>query len=130
MKRFNTICNLGSQKLVDYELPVTEFGDSITDDSFFVPTAEALKTASGVLSEDEVRTYYDFPDGKDTGMVPPLARRKGVDMAELSQDIRRRQDEVVIAVEEAKKKQDFEKKLAEKYGKLESKKAPKPVVSE
>lgn len=116
MKRFNTICNLGEQSLVDYEIPETEFGESITDDSFFVPTAEALKTASGVLSEDEVKRYYDFPDGKDTGVAAPLARKKGVDIAELSTDVRRQQDEIISVVNKAKKDVEFKKDLEKRFG--------------
>mgnify|MGYP000043899068 CR=1 FL=1 len=128
MKRFDTICNLGDQSLVDYEIPDVEFGESITDDSFFVPTAEALKTASGVLSEDEVRRYYDFPDGKDTGIVVPLARKKGVDIAELSTDVRRQQDEIVSVVNKAKKEAEFKKDLERRYGNSVEKTAEQSVV--
>lgn len=128
MKRFNTICNLGDQSLIDYDIPDVEFGESITDDSFFVPTAEALKTASGVLSEDEVRQYYDFPDGKDTGVAPPLARKKGVDIAELSTDVRHQQDEIVSVVNKAKKEAEFKKDLKKRYGNPVEKAAEQSVV--
>lgn len=114
MKRFVTISPFG-QSTFDYELPPDEFGESVTDDSYFVPSSEAIKGLSGVLTEKEVQMYYDFPDGKDTGQEVPLARKQGVDISEVSTDIRARQDKLKKQVKDAKEREDFNRSLQEKY---------------
>ena len=64
------------------------FGESVADKSYFHPDYAIVRSATGsqtlgVPSPD----FYAFPDGKDTGADMPLAYRRGVDLAELSQEI-------------------------------------------
>lgn len=73
----------------------THFGRSCVDKSQFEPTAQALKAiragqyAQLTANSAALNMSYDYADGVDKGHQPPLARRKGVDMAELSQSILR-----------------------------------------
>ena len=43
MKRYETIDVINGSKIVDYELPVTEYTESLVDKSHFIPTQEAVK---------------------------------------------------------------------------------------
>ena len=88
MKRFISIGYFGSS-LVDYSIPKVSYDKSLTDRSHFVPSSEAIKRLStmGALTASEVSQCYDFKDGRDNGMKVPVTRSKGVDIAELSQDI-------------------------------------------
>lgn len=87
--RLNTI-NFENKLIdVDYQLPKTKFGPYIVDDSNFIPMSEAVKQlTSNVVSDSVNQQYYDFPDGKDTGISIPATRTKNCkDIAELSQQI-------------------------------------------
>lgn len=108
MKRFETIDWLNGSKIIDYELPVIEFEESITDKSHFIPMAESVKRLSvGPVSSDTIAVMYDFPDGKDTGMNVPIARKKGVDIAEVSNEIRMSQAKIKEQLKEGKKRADI-----------------------
>lgn len=108
MKRYETIDWINGSKLIDYELPVIEYDESITDKSHFIPMAESVKRLSvGPMSADTVATIYDFPDGKDNGMRVPLSRKKGIDIAEVSNEIRISQNKIKEQLQEGKKRADI-----------------------
>ncbi|MEM1986748.1 MAG: hypothetical protein QXQ24_08430 [Nitrososphaeria archaeon] len=103
---------MNGSKLIDYELPVVEYDESLTDKSHFIPMAESVKRlAVGPMSADIVATIYDFPDGKDTGMRVPLNRKKGVDIAEVSNEIRTSQNKIKEQLQEGKKRADIAKSV-------------------
>lgn len=89
MKRFKSISIFGSTleevKIPTWNKPTKRF----VDDSHFIPMSEAVKQLSKTspLSNGVIETIYDFPDGKDTGMKPPVARLRP-DLAVLSQTVR------------------------------------------
>lgn len=82
------------------------FDDSLTDPSFAHP-ASALSQALGASAAmgAAAAQFYDFPDGKDTGQELPASRRIGADLAEISQEQLRIQ-------QDAKAKQDASDKLS------------------
>lgn len=87
----------GRRFVVNYtpDLPLMEFDESQTDPSFAHPAsalAQGLKTSAayGALAKQ----FYDFNDGKDDGSAMPISRQKGVDLAEISQDVARRRADV------------------------------------
>lgn len=106
MTRFETINVISGSKTIDYELPSIEFDDSITDRSHFVPMSESVKRLKGMapVSGDTIKMMYDFPDGKDTGNAVPSSRRKSIDIAELSNDIRNEISNISTELENASKK--------------------------
>ena len=64
------------------------FGESVADKSYFRPDYAIVRAATGSSTLGAPSPeYYAFPDGKDTGADMPLAYRRGVDLAELSQEI-------------------------------------------
>ena len=95
MKRFESLILLGNNKVFEYSIPEDVFDESRTDRSHFVPTAEAVKRLAGAppIGNDVVKTIYDFPDGVDNGATVPISRNKGVDLAVLSDSVRRQQAE-------------------------------------
>lgn len=63
-----------------------EWDESIVDRSHFIPVAEALKNLEGNSAAMHADlTRFDFPDGKDNGMVLPPSRRPGADITEVQQ---------------------------------------------
>ena len=87
MKRYSTIQAVGSDAtIVEYTIPLKEFGKSLTDKSHFVPIADAVAglTAGNRAHIDDARTY-DFPDGKDDGRSFSN-RKRSRDIAEVFQD--------------------------------------------
>ena len=89
MKRYDTINLDKSMKIEEYEDPKVKYGPYIVDDSNFVPISEAIKQlANQGLSDVEMKSYYDFVDGHDTGIKIPINRtHDGKDIAEISQHI-------------------------------------------
>lgn len=76
VKRFETIDSfLGSSK-IDYEVPVcSDFGESLTDKSHFVPISEAVRTLESSMDRAHVEDgNYDFLDGRDDGRPIPSSR--------------------------------------------------------
>lgn len=61
-----------------------DFGDSKADFTAFVPTAESVRS---LPVGDIGLQHYDFPDGRDDGRQVPIGRKRGVDIAELSEEI-------------------------------------------
>lgn len=109
MRRYNTINLDKTIKIENYAEPKVNYGPYIVDDSNFVPISEAIKqlTSQG-LSEVDVKSYYDFVDGHDTGIKIPINRtHDGKDIAEISQNIMTQVSDI------ADKKMAAEKKLNE-----------------
>lgn len=108
MKRFSKITPFG-MGLQDYELPPQkDFGESLSDRRYFSPTADSVRTIS---SSALPKQYYDYPDGVDTGAPVPISRRKGVDMAVLSNVIRSQQDAIKDALDSANQKMQIHQQL-------------------
>lgn len=100
MKRWITVNPFDGSETFDYELSKKEWDDSIVDKSHFIPIAEALKNLEGNSAAMHADlTRFDFPDGRDNGMVLPPSRRPGADIAEV-------QDYVQLIDKSAKKKMD------------------------
>lgn len=79
---------------------------SIADMSSYVPNSEIMKkAAAGQVSG---KALYDFEDGKDNGMKPPVARMKGADIAEISEEIKKQQKNVKNEIDSAKAKAEAE----------------------
>lgn len=101
----------------EYSLPVTPDSEYIVDDSSFVPMKEAIKQLSAVgSSSDSLKPYYDFQDGKDTGIEIPITRTKdGKDIAEISSHIMEKVGELTEDIESQKRsikqKEEFNAKL-------------------
>ena len=106
VKRLNTFSHdIGDSK---YELPKTPDSPFIVDDSNFIPMSEAVKQLGTTpFNGDTYKGYYDFQDGKDTGIEVPINRTKnGKDIAEISSAIMEKVDDIS---EELKKQKEFEK---------------------
>lgn len=95
-----------------YEFPKTPDSTFVVDDSCFIPMAEAVaQLGSNNIGANDIKNYYDFPDGKDNGMSVPLTRTKyGKDIAEISTDIMNDINEKTEKLSKAKK--DAQKKAA------------------
>lgn len=105
MKRFVTISVFGS-KTKDFDIPTwNKKTKRIVDDSHFIPMSEAVKQLSKTspLSQGVIDVIYDFPDGKDTGMKPPVARLRP-DLAVLSQEVRAQNEQLSKDVSKAQQK--------------------------
>ena len=81
--------------------------DSITDTTFYTPVGSMVRKLN---AQDKVSflndpTYYDFPDGKDTGATIPISRYPDTDMAELSQAVRRDSEQVEAEIKKEIKRQ-------------------------
>lgn len=94
--------------LYDDELSFKHFGKSLVDRSHFVPTVD-LTANTGNLTESD-RVYYDFPDGKDTGLKVPRISR-GKDIAEIIVEARESKSDVDKAISDAKSEKDYEDKI-------------------
>lgn len=91
-------------QFVDISVNTTEFDESIADKSYFHPSSEIARIASSVPSGAPVsETAYMFPDGVDSGIDMPIALRKGVDLAELSQAQQNMERQLKESLEEAGK---------------------------
>lgn len=108
MKRFTQISPFG-MSVKDYEIPPQkDFGESLADKRYFSPTADSVRTIS---SSSLPKQFYDYPDGVDTGAPVPIARRKGVDMAVLSNVIRSEQNAIKEALDSANQKMQLHQQL-------------------
>ena len=86
MKRWITINPFDGSQTFDYDLPKKVWDESIVDKSHFIPIAEALKNLEGnSASMHADLTRFDFPNGKDNGMVIPPSRRPGADLTEIQE---------------------------------------------
>lgn len=107
--RYNTISALPNvMKLHDYSFNTSsKFADSLADRTNFVPLSEQIKSLDksgrGLSKAGDVgdSRFYDFPDGKDTGISVPVSRRKGADLAEISVSVRKDSKKISDAVSAA-----------------------------
>ena len=93
----------------EYELPVTPDTPYVIDDSSFVPMSEAVKQLGHVNSDgSDYSGYYDFADGEDTGIEIPITRTKqGQDIAEISNHIMNKVNDISEEVIKAKEFEEF-----------------------
>lgn len=105
---FNVISSLpGRMKIIEIEVKPKKFDESIVDKSCFSPLSEQLKILQP-MTPSEREQHFDFPDGKDDGRRAPLPR--GSDIAELSNDIRQKQEKVAQEVKKAEEQMQRELK--------------------
>lgn len=123
MKRYITINSVVGSELFDYDITYDVFDESVTDFSYFIPRSEAIKTITGNLSSSDIDGNYDFPDGRDSGAKVPVSRQRGVDLAILSEELRRADKAVSDAVSDAKR----EAKLKARLEKISSGSSDSPV---
>lgn len=76
VKRFKTINSFEGSVKEDYEIPFcSEFGESLTDKSHFVPVSEAVRTLESSMDRAHIEDgNYDFSDGVDDGRSIPSSR--------------------------------------------------------
>ncbi|QCS36968.1 hypothetical protein [Tortoise microvirus 36] len=87
---------------------------SETDPSYFVPTAEAVKTINTApLSPSEIARFYDFKNGKDNGSPVPLSRKRGLDLADISEAKNRAEAALKKTMDDAKLESDIRKAYAD-----------------
>lgn len=76
--------------------------ESITDKSSFIPNSQLMRKAA--REGANAQAFYDFEDGKDDGRKVPVARIKGADIAEISEEIRKEQKDAKTKIEDAQAK--------------------------
>lgn len=99
-----------------YKLPKSPDTKYVVDDSSFVPMSEAVKQLGTTpFDGDAYKSYYDFADGKDSGIAIPVSRTKeGKDIAEISSNIMEEVNNIADKVEKEKKFQRFKAEVASK----------------
>lgn len=116
--RYVSISSLNcSKERFEYEIPKTNPGKYIVDDSHFCPTSEAIKNLQNArpLTEEEIKTMYDFPNGKDTGQRIPVDRMHGIsDITEISTEIKNQSEDVKANINSVKMDYERMKLKAEK----------------
>lgn len=113
--RYNTISSLpGVMNLQEFKLHLhTKFTESIADVSYFQPTSESVKNLRA--GDINLNSFYDFPDGVDTGMKIPKARDRRSDISEISTEVRKQAEELTEKLSDAKKVSEKIKKFNEKH---------------
>lgn len=106
MKRYKTIDVIEGSKTFDYQIPEHVTGSYICDRSRFIPVSELSKCVRNESIGAADLGRYDFPDGRDDGRDVPIARRRP-ELAEMSVDVRRQQQEVKSKIDHAKKVAEF-----------------------
>lgn len=76
-----------------------KFEESKADFTKFVPTSESVRS---LPAGDIGLQHYDYPDGRDDGRPVPIGRRRGVDIAELSEEVRKQQGSIAEQWQEYK----------------------------
>lgn len=114
IKRLSSSFTHTDNAVVEYEIKGIDFSDVpyIVDRSHFVPRSEAIKklTSAGSNGTDIPATYYDFPDGRDTGGKVPIDRSHDVkDLAEVSVALREMTEDLKTASEKARKRAERQK---------------------
>ena len=84
--------------------------DIVTDKDAYIPTANSLR--NNVLGTLKDRGVYDFEDGKDTGFRNPIMRRKGADITEIDEAIKKADAQFTSELQTAKA--NHKRKVAEK----------------
>ena len=103
--------SLGSENFYEDSLPVIEFGESLADFSHFVPITD-LTSVTGNVTDT---SFYDFPDGKDTGISRGRADSHR-DIAERFVEARNAIDEHSAIVAKAKEDMEYNKALSNVIG--------------
>lgn len=88
------------------------FPPSMTDESYFVPTAEENKTIDKTALMSHDPSKYDFPNGEITGDVSKIAkiRKPGADLTEIVETQRKLVEEANNSIiEDTKAKIDAER---------------------
>lgn len=111
IKRFVTVNSILGSKIQSYEVPEYKVGDYICDKSHFVPVSELAKSVVGQSIGKTDLARYEYPDGVDRGNAVPVARRRP-ELAELSVDVRRQQENVKSKVDAAHRYQEYKKAVA------------------
>lgn len=89
LHRYSSFCRFHNNNIVETAVVSnTNFGDSITDDSYYVPNSEAVKRIRAMqgLALSTV-LYDDVKDLKNPDKLDIFARQKGRDIAEVSTHI-------------------------------------------
>lgn len=100
-----------SSDVVEVEQPKKDFGNYVVDDSSFVPMSEAVKrVTAGALTPEQIKSMYDFADGKDTGVKIPVDRshRFSGDIAEVSELAHQAVSDVNSSLAKAKDDYDYQ----------------------
>lgn len=110
VRRLTSVFSIPSGTWEDVEQNLrTEFDDSLADKRYFEPVRESVKNIpSGSLSDSGL---YDFPNGKDNGMQVPISRKKGVDIAEVSQSVRKDTEKVRSKIKEQQEINEVQKQI-------------------
>lgn len=100
--RYNTIsCLPNVMKLEEIRFsPHQKFTDSLADVSYFTPTSESVRNLRA--GDVDLSPYYDFADGKDTGMEFPLSRDRRSDIAVVSNEAKKQAKELTEKLADAK----------------------------
>ena len=102
IQRFNTISSLpGVMKIQDYVIKDKVFDKSIVDKSCFTTLEDQLAKLTP-MSVSEAEQHFDFVNGVDDGRKAPY--RKGVDIAEISNDIHNEQAIIKAVIDKANRK--------------------------
>jgi len=102
IQRFNTISSLpGVMKIQDYVIKDKVFDKSIVDKSCFTTLEDQLAKLTP-MSMSEAEQHFDFVNGVDDGRKAPY--RKGVDIAEISNDIHNEQAVIKAVIDKANRK--------------------------
>lgn len=110
MKSYHNV-TMFSCDIVEVKQPEKDYGDYVVDDSSFVPMSEAVKrVTAGALSPDQLKSMFDFKDGKDTGAKIPVDRshRFSGDIAEVSELVNQAADDVKASLSKAKDDYDYQ----------------------
>lgn len=114
VRRFKTLSPFAAKKdkiFVHKYVCTDDSCESITDKSQFVPESEALrklKAQGSGISEADMQ-YYDYPNGEgNLSDKIPVARLKGVDIAEVSQAIQQDQKDLKAKIEKQQKIDELE----------------------
>lgn len=99
MKRYISVNVISGSELFDYSLEYKVFGPSQADKSHFVPVTD-LSQIVGNLTDSDKSSFYDFPNGQDTGASVPLSRKRE-DLAVLITEGRKLNKEVDSELSEA-----------------------------
>lgn len=107
-KTFKTINSSGDLEIIDAPKFTKDMSRSLTDKTNYVSDSEAIKRltlqGSQPLTNPQLKAFYDFADGHDTGMKLPVTRFKGVDIAEVSTEIKKETENIKEALEKEQKK--------------------------
>lgn len=110
MRSYNNV-SMFSSDVIEFEPPEKDYGDYVVDDSSFVPMSEAVKrVTAGALMPEQIKSMFDFKDGKDTGAKIPVDRshRFSGDIAEVSELAYQAVDDVNSSLAKAKDDYDYQ----------------------